>query len=307
MSAPVAVLRQVTDRRRVWFASSETDAEEWRQCYALTVQNMAGRSVDYSSFSAASLVRELALAVRADFGVPLCSMNLLHGDQLLTDLSLTLGTIFGETSSVDLLLVRRSLTEEEQANLDAQLLRNVAAGASREVQECMAEGAQVKHGIHPGVCDMGAITPLMMAIAVGNQEIQSMLREHGAEEPNMTPLYGDLPAAFRAEDLVDIVRLVAAGKNVNVTLRRGEGVRATSSGTPLHACCAMHKLPGSTEVAQLLVTKKADLTAGDAEGDTPLAHAKYFGAEQLFEVLESNGAEIGGPFYRMREGCFGRR
>jgi len=49
-----------------------------------------------------------------------------------------------------------------------------------------------------------------------------------------------------------------------------------------------------------LIKKGADLAAGDAEGDTPLAHARYFGAKEIYQVLEGNGAELGGPFYKYR-------
>lgn len=42
----------------------------------------------------------------------------------------------------------------------------------------------------------------------------------------------------------------------------GEGIRATESGTLLHACAAQHRVPGMFELAQLLIQKKANLDAG---------------------------------------------
>merc|ERR1711966_638255 len=72
------------------------------------------------------------------------------------------------------------------------------------------------------------------------------------------------------------------------------------SGTPLHACCAMHAQAGALEMVHLLLKKGADIAAGDAEGDTPLSHARYFRADEMYAVLERNGAKLGGPFYSYR-------
>lgn len=65
----------------------------------------------------------------------------------------------------------------------------------------------------------------------------------------------------------------------------------------MHACAAMHMKPGAYEVAQLLIRKKANLAAGDSEGDSPLAHARYFRAAELFHLLQGHGAKIAGPYY----------
>merc|ERR1712130_1069697 len=73
--------------------------------------------------------------------------------------------------------------------------------------------------------------------------------------------------------------------------------REASFGTYLHACAAMHRLPGAYETAQLLICLRADLNAGDAEGDSPLAHARYFEAHELHALFKGRGAKLEGPYY----------
>lgn len=97
-----------------------------------------------------------------------------------------------------------------------------------------------------------------------------------------------------------VVRCLARGEDVNTWLRRGDGVQDTSGGTPLHACCAQHQLPGATAVVALLCNLRADVNAGDSEGDSPLAHARYFGAKEMEELLRAHGAQLRGPYYQYR-------
>ena len=37
--------------------------------------------------------------------------------------------------------------------------------------------------------------------------------------------------------------------------------------------------------------------SGDSEGDTPLAHARYFNAPDLYKLYDGSGATLAGPFY----------
>jgi len=143
----------------------------------------------------------------------------------------------------------------------------------------------------------GGITPLMMALAADDQDMTRDLRECGAEEPDMTPSHPTIVGAFEARDFVDIVRHLAAGADVDTKLRRGQGVQDSAFGTPLHALAALHRKPGAYELTQLLVRKGANLDAPDAEGDSPLAHARYFGASKLVQLLQGLGAETKGPYY----------
>jgi len=142
----------------------------------------------------------------------------------------------------------------------------------------------------------GGLTPLLMALAAGEEGLAEDLRSLGAEEPEMTPKLG-LADAFEQRNFPEIAKCIASGADLNMCLGRQHGVSATSHGVPLHACVAMRKMPGAFEIAHLLIRKKADLTAGDAEGDNPLAHAKYFDAKDMLNLLQGNGAVIQGPFY----------
>jgi len=174
---------------------------------------------------------------------------------------------------------------------------------SNDSSDMSVDGIFGGHPAHPtGQPRTIVITPLMMAVAADYPDLANYMRSLGAEEPDMTPQSDSIVEAFTADDYADVFRHIAAGADVNGFLRRGQGVEATSRGVPLHACCAHAGCPGSYEVAQLLLRKRADTTLGDSEGDTPLAHAKYFHADQIYDLLQNNGAKIDGPFYRM----FGR-
>jgi len=154
------------------------------------------------------------------------------------------------------------------------------------------------------------LTPLMMAMVAGDDDLAKDLRALGAKEPDLTPKRQRLADAFQARDFVDVVKHIANGADVNTRLRRGQGVQDTGEGRPLHACAAMSDMPGSLEVAQLLLRKRADTSLGDSEGDNALAHARYFGeqfhrrgrdksgAVELYRLLEGNGAKLEGPFYK---------
>eukprot|EP00930_Biecheleria_cincta_P024892 TRINITY_DN1776_c0_g1_i1.p1 TRINITY_DN1776_c0_g1~~TRINITY_DN1776_c0_g1_i1.p1 ORF type:complete len:326 (-),score=66.47 TRINITY_DN1776_c0_g1_i1:289-1206(-) len=293
-------------------------------------KTMAGNETPLAPLPSAALVADLAKEVREKLDVPIATQNLLYEGQLLTDLTMSLASVFGsEMADIEIMVVQRPLTDQERHELHIQLVRAAAAGNAGEVHELLKEGAAVeltKDGngdeeLQPEAasttnreCSKSedsdvqprkycGLTPLMMAIAAGEENLAQELRKLGASEPDMTPQYSTLAEAFRREDLVDVTRHVAAGADVDTKLLRGEGIRATSSGVPLHACCAMYRRPGALEVAQLLIRKKADLQAGDAEGDTPLSHAKYFHADDLFRLLERNGGEVSGPYYNR---MFGR-
>merc|ERR1712194_609448 len=155
-------------------------------------------------------------------------------------------------------------------------------------------------------CLPAHLTPLLAAVAAGNTTIANDLHCAGAPEVSMTPTTASLADAFCLHDFTDCARHIAAGADVNTKLQNGQGIRSTREGVPLHACCAQHQRPGAYELAQILISAGADLNAGDWEGDTPLAHAKYFRATQpgndISALLSGSGAEVSGPYFRM----FGR-
>eukprot|EP00931_Biecheleriopsis_adriatica_P077106 TRINITY_DN50729_c0_g1_i1.p1 TRINITY_DN50729_c0_g1~~TRINITY_DN50729_c0_g1_i1.p1 ORF type:complete len:370 (-),score=88.41 TRINITY_DN50729_c0_g1_i1:115-1224(-) len=159
----------------------------------------------------------------------------------------------------------------------------------------------------------GGISPLLMALAGGHDELARDFRLLGAREVDLIPMATScLNEAFHRQDFPEIVKHLANGADRNTRLGRGHGVkwalrewaiwpgRAETFGTPLHALAAMHSLPGAYETAQLLIQMKADLDAPDAEGDTPLAHARYFRAPDMYYLYKGQGAQLAGPFYAGR-------
>lgn len=262
----------------------------------ITLHTLEGEIHELPPFPKSSLVKDLAKFIRDRCACPISTQKLMWNEEVLTDTELELFEVFGAAEDVELMLVQIPRTPEEQAQVNRHFVREVAEGSMSGIQESLAEGAEVNPA------DEGALTPLMMAIAANDLQAAQLLRDRGAVEPDMQVQHATLALAFENSDLVDAIKHIAAGADVNTKLMRGQGIRATSSGYPLHACCALHTTHGSYELAQLLLRKKANVGLGDAEGDTPLAHAKYFHAPNLFLLLESNGAKVQGPYYKM----FGR-
>lgn len=295
---------------------------------SVSLLSMSGESTALRSYPAdATKVFDLAVSVREHTGIPVSAMKLLWEAELLTDLTKTLQEVFGTETEVELTVVRRQVSTEEQEELNRRLLRAVASGQQQQVTEMLKEGAlpfaepEAKEAVVPAegttegkgeevaeekaatptapAAPMGCsgLSPLMLAVTAGDDELATALRAAGAPEPEMKPRTASMPEAFEEGDVVDVVRHLAAGADVDTQLRNGQGIRDTSWGYPLHACCAMNCF-GTYELAQLLIRKKADMNKGDREGDSPLAHARYFHAKELKDLLEGQGAKVQGPFYR---------
>lgn len=157
----------------------------------------------------------------------------------------------------------------------------------------------------------GGLTPLLVARLAGHEELTRDFIQLGAHDVNLQPCKtSDMKEAFACRDFVEIMGHAAKGADLNVRMARGRGVPGAldvwsiwpgsdaTFGTPLHALAAMHALPGAYETAQLLIKLRADLNAADTEGDTPLAHARYFRAQALHELYSGKGAKLSGPYYR---------
>lgn len=188
-----------------------------------------------------------------------------------------------------------SKAKQQKRNL--RLLRAAGTGdkkALKLVRKLLRDGADPHYA-------RAEVTPLMMAIAAGDDTVADALRQAGAQELVMTPETDDMGEAFRTGNISDVVRHIASGADVNMRLTSGEGIIASAEGRPLHAACALVNTEGAYEVALLLLRRKADVSAGDAEGDTPLSHARYHKAEELYGLLEGNGARIGGRYYSTGE------
>lgn len=290
----------------------------------VTLQTMGGASIKLPPMFPTATVRELATQIRFRLNVPISLQNLILGVTALEDPSRQLVEVFGQVEAVNLTVVRRRFKPNERKQLYKQLVRAVGAGRFAQVRELLQEGAQVNFSPECGAFEdavvediqdvsetedggfavsaeaktpCGGLTPLMMAIAMRDDALIRVLRECGATEPDMEPVHPCLGDAFGSKDFPDIVRHIANGANVNFRLFEGQGIQDTMEGRPLHACAALYKCPGAYEVAQLLIWKNADLALGDSEeGATPLAHARYFGATKIHQLLQGHGPEIVAPY-----------
>lgn len=261
---------------------------------------------------------EVKAAVKARWGMPTASQHFVLGSKAVdaadgdTVAEALLATaaeaeVGLEDAAVELSCVRGAIPEDEQRRLDNELLRATAVGDHAAMAAALSEGARpdvpaeggAKQGHGRSPSTPGTVpSPLMMALAARDDEARAILLAAGAREPDMAPVHGgSLGRAFGRGDLADVVRVLARGANPNLRLQPGEGIHDTSSGTPLHACCALWQRPGAAAVAGLLCRLGADVKAPDAEGDSPLSHARYFGADEVYNVLEAFGAKLQGPYY----------
>lgn len=261
----------------------------------VTVRTMAGKHCKPGPFEGRQCVAQLKEGIRDCWGIPVSQQQLVLGTQILDDNTAQLFSFLGDGMEHDILCVALTRSEEEQRAFDDALLTAASAGNRAKVLDLLREEA------HPN-SELEGPGPLLLALALKDEGTATILRRFGAKEPSLEPKTESLSSAFAAGDLEDVVRHVHAGADPNTTLRRNQGIRATESGTALHACCAMNKKRGALEVAQVLLRCGADHTIGDSEGDTPLAHAKYFGARPMFEMLKDYGARVAGPYFAHRNG-----
>jgi len=278
----------------------------------VAVTALSGDRVELPAFPPGTTMRELREAVKRVWKMPLATQCFVidskivearDGQQVAVVFQDALQKSHPERT-VEVAVVRGALPEQAQQAVDTTLLVATARGALEDMREALAEGANPDTCSSVGsstssrtVAARRGPTPLMLAHAAEDKEAIELLISALAEKPNMKPQFSSLGIAFRNNDLQDVVRILGQKADPNMRLRRGDGVRDTGHGTPLHACCALHRLPGVVPVAELLLRLKADPCDQDEEGDTPLAHARYFQADDLFEVLQQRGGRLDGPYY----------
>ena len=95
----------------------------------------------------------------------------------------------------------------------------------------------------------------------------------------------------------------------NATLERGKcALNDTESASLLHLAVQLHQQSGGCELTAALLGLGADPNAPDEEGDTPLAHARYFGARGVIcDLLRDFGASVRGPYFEAVEALHGGR
>ncbi|CAE8724150.1 unnamed protein product [Polarella glacialis] len=285
------------------------------------VLGLAGQRFSPAPFDADAPLLELQAAIRAELRIPVAAQRLILENRVLESEGQLLGPALGvpQGGEVEVTCIRTNMPPEIQRAADCSLLLAAARGCQAQLSQALEDGAQAS-GLGGGPdCEEASLgerqapTPLMMALALGEKggpgaagaACAALLRAAGAAEPDMEPRATSLGQAFTVGCLADVVRLLARRADPNTVLRRGEGLEATSGGSALHACCALQRTtPGALEVAQLLCKLRADLDSTDAEGDTPLAHARYFQSREMYSLLEAHGAKVAGPFYRFRRSGF---
>jgi len=185
-----------------------------------------------------------------------------------------------------------------------------AAGEDSSASEAEEEEKRAEVcSLHP----CGGLSPLLVALVAGHFQLANNFRRLGSQDVDLKPSTSTcIKDAFARKDFPDMARHMAQGADLNVRMARGRGLAGALDvwaiwpgserlfGTPLHACVAMHKLPGAFETAQLLIKLGADLNAGDAEADSPSAHARYFRANEMHALYTHKGAKMLGPYYRRR-------
>ncbi len=95
------------------------------------------------------------------------------------------------------------------------------------------------------------------------------------------------------------LRLIPMRAVANMRLRRGEGVEASEMGNPLHACAALSvTFPDCAYLlAQTLLGRGCDLDGKDSEGDSPLAHARFFNSERIYNLFRRKGGRLLGNYF----------
>mmetsp|Transcript_53826 Transcript_53826/g.99502 ORF Transcript_53826/g.99502 Transcript_53826/m.99502 type:complete len:366 (-) Transcript_53826:102-1199(-) len=293
----------------------------------LAVTRPNGDRLELSPFPPHATFKALKLAVKAELAIPCIQQQFVVGSAKIeaSDTDSISRVLAGShqvnlaSGVVELGLVRVLPAAQEQDKLDKVLLMATAAGDHDKMQEALLEGACssccAAGSLAREACDRTQeevgedgnalkvpigldFTPMLLATATSDSRAIALLRAHGAQEiPSMEARSRHIGIAFRYRDFADVVRFLCKGADPNTRLPRGLGVQDTNHGTLLHACCALHSAPGAAPLMELLLRGGASLDAPDAEGDPPLAHARYFGAHELYELLEAHGARLTGPYY----------
>jgi hypothetical protein len=143
--------------------------------------------------------------------------------------------------------------------------------------------ALLEAGADPNLADDAGVTPYLLAVRSGEEEIALLLEEFGATRASSSerdraigalvsgtghevrdgaaPDARLLMRAARRNDLLAIARLLTAGVDVNAAVEL----------PPLHAAC----YAGHLAAAQLIFARGASLTQENAYGGTPLATCIY--------------------------------
>lgn len=141
------------------------------------------------------------------------------------------------------------------------------------------------HGADPNKRDDMLNNPFLYAGAEDLLDILKLANEAGAD-PAIPNRYGGLaiiPAAEHGH--TEVIRYLLEHTSINVNHINNLGWTAL-----LEAIILNDGGPTQQEVVRLLIGGKADVNIADAEGVSPLAHARQRGYAEIAALLEAAGA-----------------
>ena len=141
-------------------------------------------------------------------------------------------------------------------------------------------------GADPDLRDDLLNNPFLYAGAEGMLDILRLAHEAGAD-PTITNRYGGvaiIPAAERGH--LEVIRYLVDHTAVDINHVNRLGWTAL-----LQAIILSDGGPTHQEVVRLLIAGGADLNIPDADGVTPLQHARQRGYTEIESILTANGAE----------------
>lgn len=139
----------------------------------------------------------------------------------------------------------------------------------------LARKADVNHAASDG------LTPLLLALVIGDLEVVRALVEHGADVQKATEV-GVTP-------LLDAARL-GNSDALKLFLDKGADVNQKA----IHGYTALHVTAnlGDTNMMQILLQKGADVNLQDDDGNTPLHYAAFQGQIDAVKMLLEHGAKL---------------
>lgn len=142
----------------------------------------------------------------------------------------------------------------------------------------------ISHGGEVNARDHREQTPLHQAIYGGNSELADFLLSKGADvdagdKNGNTPLLS-FPDSDES-DLESTALLISRGARIDVKNALGQG--------PLH----LRALYGHPRTMELLLSKGADVNAGDSKGWTPMDYAMRENAREALDLLQRHGGAGG--------------
>ncbi|MDG1436510.1 MAG: ankyrin repeat domain-containing protein [Rickettsiaceae bacterium] len=159
----------------------------------------------------------------------------------------------------------------------------------KAIKEERIEGIKkmLQQGASANFPTFSKVTPLMVAIVVGNVEIASLLLEHGAN-PNECNDYGDTPLIIAAQEHnIEMLELLLQNKRTDVN---------QASRVDKETALALAVEKRDIDVVKMLLLYDADVNQAMDNGDTPFILAVKAGDVPFVEEMISR-ADLSKSFF----------